>query len=256
MLLSFPVGTGVRVDANRRAGDTVDIDDPLIAVFTAWGPDRTVALERVRRALERSAVVIDGGVTNRTLLLSVLGHGDFAAGARRRRLARAAGRRSTSTRPESDCACSQLRRRPTKRTGVTLRRRSTARPNEAAHSSRSRSVRASSSATRGRPTGSTSTGSARAATPFAAVRTLRTSPSTNSTPSNDESHCGGRRHRLVIIPTGDRVSESSWMLTTHRVEREDGVALRAGWPALVVSRARPGRVTRSPPVTRWPSWNR
>ncbi|MEZ5249232.1 MAG: biotin carboxylase N-terminal domain-containing protein, partial [Ilumatobacteraceae bacterium] len=45
-LLSFPVGTGVRVDANRRVGDPVDANDPLLAVVTAWGPDRAVALGR------------------------------------------------------------------------------------------------------------------------------------------------------------------------------------------------------------------
>ena len=79
-LFSFPVGTGVRIDANRRVGDSVDPTDPLLAVVTAWGPDRTVALGRVRRALERTAVVVDGGATNRTLLLSVLGHDDYVSG--------------------------------------------------------------------------------------------------------------------------------------------------------------------------------
>ena len=55
MLLSFPVGTGVRIDANRRVGDAVESADPLVAVFTAWGVDRMVALERLRRALEGRA---------------------------------------------------------------------------------------------------------------------------------------------------------------------------------------------------------
>jgi acetyl/propionyl-CoA carboxylase alpha subunit len=45
-LLSFPVGTGVRIDANRRVGDVVEHDDPLVAVITAWGligPSRSPA---------------------------------------------------------------------------------------------------------------------------------------------------------------------------------------------------------------------
>ena len=39
-LLSFPVGAGVRIDANRRVGDRVDAAYPLLAVVTACGPDR------------------------------------------------------------------------------------------------------------------------------------------------------------------------------------------------------------------------
>ena len=46
--------------------------------------------------------------------------------------------------------------------------------------------------------------------------------------------CGGRRYRLVVDPTdtGFRVELDA---ATHVIERDDGVALRAGWPALVVN---------------------
>ncbi|MFW2335718.1 carboxyl transferase domain-containing protein, partial [Ilumatobacter sp.] len=45
--------------------------------------------------------------------------------------------------------------------------------------------------------------------------------------------CGGRRHRLVVTPTenGFRIELDA---DTHTIEREDGVALRAASPALVV----------------------
>ncbi len=79
-LLSFPVGTGVRIDANRRPGDPVTPGDSLLAVVSAWGPDRSVALGRVRRALERTAIVLGGAATNRTTLLELLAHGDFIRG--------------------------------------------------------------------------------------------------------------------------------------------------------------------------------
>ncbi len=75
--LSLPAGTGVRVDASRRAGDRVDMADPVLAVITAWGPERSVALSRLRRALERTTIVVDGGSTNRTLLLELLRHPDY-----------------------------------------------------------------------------------------------------------------------------------------------------------------------------------
>ena len=73
-VVSLPVGTGVRVDAGLRAGDVVDADlDPVLATVTSWGRTRTEALRRLRRALERTSVVLSGGATNRTGLIAVLG---------------------------------------------------------------------------------------------------------------------------------------------------------------------------------------
>lgn len=73
-VLTLPVGTGVRVDAALRVGDVVDaVLDPVVATVTSWGRDRAQALSRLRRALERTSVVLSGGATNRTGLIAVLG---------------------------------------------------------------------------------------------------------------------------------------------------------------------------------------
>ena len=73
-MLSLPVGTGVRVDAGLRVGDVADaVHDPVIATVTSWGRDRAQALARLRRALERTSVVLSGGATNRTGLIAILG---------------------------------------------------------------------------------------------------------------------------------------------------------------------------------------
>ena len=73
-VLALPVGTGVRVDAGLRVGDVVDaVLDPVVATVTSWGRDRAQALSRLRRALERTGVVLSGGATNRTGLIAVLG---------------------------------------------------------------------------------------------------------------------------------------------------------------------------------------
>jgi acetyl-CoA carboxylase carboxyltransferase component len=233
MLLSFPVGTGVRIDANRRAGDTVDVDDPLIAVFTAWGPDRAVALERVRRALERSAVVINGGVTNRTFLLSVLGHDAYASG---------------------DLDGSWLERmvadppRPVPSPVALLAAAAAAYEDDRIHAQEA----FYGSAERGRPQQPVEVGQGIELYYEGTTYRLdvdRVGPHRFSIRSGmnvaditvDELDaferritCGGHRYRLVIVPTetGFRVELDA---ATHTVEREDGVAVRAGWPALVVA---------------------
>ena len=80
-LLDLPIGTGVRVDASLRTGDVVAAElDPVLATITAWGRDRGHALARLRRALDRTAVVLDGGPTNRSLLINALGSPDLQAG--------------------------------------------------------------------------------------------------------------------------------------------------------------------------------
>jgi len=72
--LSLPTGTGIRVDAGFREGDRIPPDfDSMIAKIVAWGQDRTEALSRLRRALADTTVVIDGGTTNRSFLLGLLG---------------------------------------------------------------------------------------------------------------------------------------------------------------------------------------
>ncbi len=80
-MVSLPVGTGVRIDASLREGDAVDAaTDPVVASLTAWGHDRAEALDRVRRGLERMIMVLRDGVTTRSNLLVLLNRPEIAAG--------------------------------------------------------------------------------------------------------------------------------------------------------------------------------
>ncbi len=241
MLLSFPVGTGVRIDANRRVGDPVDGADPLIAVFTAWGVDRAVAIDRLRRALARTSVVIDGGATNRTLLLGVLGH-------------------DTVVRGEADDAWLErllADRPPPMPSPIAL----LAAAVQAYEDDRGHAQRAFyASAERGRPQQPVEVGDG-IELDYAGARYRfdvdRVGPRRYSIRCGrdvadvavDELDgyerritCGGRRHRLVVAPIEDgfRVEVGAG---THTITREDGVAVRAGWPALVVgAQVQPGDV--------------
>ena len=81
-LLTLPVGTGVRVDASLHDGDVIDADtDPLIGTVTAWGHDRAEAFARLRRALDRTLVVLSGGASNRCGLLALLDRPEIGTGA-------------------------------------------------------------------------------------------------------------------------------------------------------------------------------
>ena len=238
-LLSFPVGTGVRIDANRRVGDAVDASDPLIAVVTAWGPDREVALGRVRRALERTAAVIDGGATNRTLLLRVLAHDDYVRGT------------------IDDTWLERLladRSAPTPKPVALLAAAVEAYETDRIHAQASFYA----SAERGRPQQPMAVG-AGIELGYAGVSYRLdvdcVGPSRYSIRSGTQIAditvdvldcferritCGERRHRLVVAPTGN-VFRVELDAATHVVERQDGLVIRAGWPALVVSAlVRPG----------------
>ena len=71
--LRLGAGPGVRVDAAVAEGDVLAPDDPmLVAQVLAWGPSREEARVRLRRALDETTVVIDGGSTNKGFLLDVL----------------------------------------------------------------------------------------------------------------------------------------------------------------------------------------
>jgi acetyl/propionyl-CoA carboxylase alpha subunit/acetyl-CoA carboxylase carboxyltransferase component len=79
--LSLPTGTGIRVDPGFREGDRIPpAFDSMIAKIVAWGQDRTEALSRLRRALDDTSVVIDGGTTNRSFLLGLLARPEVHAG--------------------------------------------------------------------------------------------------------------------------------------------------------------------------------
>ncbi len=72
--LDFPVGPGIRVDTGVAEGDTIPADfDSMIAKIIASGRTRAEALGRLRRALAETTVIIDGGATNKSFLLELLG---------------------------------------------------------------------------------------------------------------------------------------------------------------------------------------
>ncbi len=232
-LLSFPVGTGVRVDANRRVGDRVDETDSLLAIITAWGPDRSVALTRLRHALERTTVVIDGGTTNLSLLLALLDDERFQ-------------------RDEVDLRwLDQMiaQRPPAGPDPLVL----LAAAVEAYEADRRRAQEAFyASAERGRPQPPDQIGtgielgylgeSYRLDVDCIGPRTYAVRAGRSvahvTVDALDEYErrltCAGRRHRLVVSPTelGFRVQAGH---ASHVIHREDGVLVRAGWPALIVS---------------------
>jgi acetyl-CoA/propionyl-CoA carboxylase biotin carboxyl carrier protein len=61
--LRWPTGGGIRVDAGIELGDEIGGRfDPMLAKIIAWGPDRTIAFDRLANALD--ATVVLGVVTN------------------------------------------------------------------------------------------------------------------------------------------------------------------------------------------------
>ena len=238
-LLSFPVGTGVRIDANRRAGDAVDPDDPLLAVVTAWGPDREIALARVRRALERTAVVLEHGATNRTLLLDVLGHDDIQRDV------------------VDDAWLSRLladRPLPAPSHVALLAAAVEAYETDRRHAEATFYA----AAERGRPQQPLAVGAGieleyqgvgyqldvDCVGPHRySIRCGGQVADITVDPLDAFERritCGARRHRVVVAAT-DRGFRVELDAATHLVDRQDGIVLRAGWPALVVAAlVRPG----------------
>ncbi|EDM79371.1 Acetyl-/propionyl-coenzyme A carboxylase alpha chain [Plesiocystis pacifica SIR-1] len=77
--LRWPEGPNLRIDAAVREGSEVSSHyDPMIAKLVAWGPDRAVAIERMRRALEDTVIL--GIDCNIDFHLKVLAEEDFRAG--------------------------------------------------------------------------------------------------------------------------------------------------------------------------------
>ncbi len=231
-LLSFPVGTGVRIDANRRPNDPVASSDGLVAVVSAWGPNRTVAIERVRRALERTTVVLDAGATNRMTLLELLDHDDFIRGD----IDQSWADRVLTDRPPPDLEPVALLAAAVEAYEADRRQARTA---------------FFAGAARGRPQQPVGVGEGielgYAGTSYHLdVRCVGHGRytvhhgSTVADVSVDELNaferriaCGGRRHRVVTAPsgTGYLVEVGS---SAHLIDRHDGTVVRAGWPALVV----------------------
>ena len=74
----FPERPGFRLDSGVEAGSEVTVDyDPMLAKAIAWAPTRGEATRVLRRALRDAR--IHGVVTNRDLLVGILGHPDFEA---------------------------------------------------------------------------------------------------------------------------------------------------------------------------------
>ena len=72
-LLELPSGPGIRVDTGVSEGDTIPADfDSMIAKIIAHGRTREEALARLRRAVAETAVVIEGGATNKSFILDLL----------------------------------------------------------------------------------------------------------------------------------------------------------------------------------------
>ncbi|HVX47300.1 MAG TPA: carboxyl transferase domain-containing protein [Mycobacteriales bacterium] len=81
-VLDLPTGPGIRVDTGVSEGDTIPADfDSMIAKIIAYGRDRTEALARLRRALNRTTVLIDGGTANKSFLLWLLEQPEVISGA-------------------------------------------------------------------------------------------------------------------------------------------------------------------------------
>ncbi|SPT51577.1 carboxyl transferase domain-containing protein [Actinomadura madurae] len=71
--LDLPAGPGIRVDTGVSEGDTIPADfDSMIAKIIAYGRDRDEALGRLRRAMARTTVIIEGGATNKSFVLDLL----------------------------------------------------------------------------------------------------------------------------------------------------------------------------------------
>jgi acetyl-CoA carboxylase, biotin carboxylase subunit len=74
-----PTGSGVRVDAGYRQGNTVtQFYDPLLAKLCVHGPDRATALRRARQAVAEFAV--EGPKTNLPFFVELLDDPEFVAG--------------------------------------------------------------------------------------------------------------------------------------------------------------------------------
>jgi acetyl/propionyl-CoA carboxylase alpha subunit/acetyl-CoA carboxylase carboxyltransferase component len=75
--LALPAGPGIRVDTGVGEGDTIPADfDSMIAKIIAYGRDRDEALGRLRRAMAETTVVIEGGATNKSFVLDLLGQSE------------------------------------------------------------------------------------------------------------------------------------------------------------------------------------
>ncbi|RNI23206.1 ATP-grasp domain-containing protein [Flexivirga caeni] len=79
--LELPAGPGIRVDTGVSEGDTIPADfDSMIAKIIAHGATRDEALARLRRAMDETTVIIEGGVTNKSFVLELLAQPEITRG--------------------------------------------------------------------------------------------------------------------------------------------------------------------------------
>ncbi|HET6741479.1 MAG TPA: biotin/lipoyl-containing protein, partial [Kribbella sp.] len=72
-VLDLPAGPGIRVDTGVSAGDSIPADfDSMIAKIIGYGRTREEALARLRRAMQSTTVLIEGGATNKSFILELL----------------------------------------------------------------------------------------------------------------------------------------------------------------------------------------
>jgi acetyl-CoA carboxylase biotin carboxylase subunit len=75
----LPAGPGVRWDGGIDSGSTIGLHyDSLLGKLIVWGPNRTQAIERMRRALHELRIV--GVETSREFHLRVMDHADYRRG--------------------------------------------------------------------------------------------------------------------------------------------------------------------------------
>ena len=74
-------GPGVRVDTGVAEGDRIPADfDSMVAKVIAHGQNRGEALARLRRALQDSVIVIQGGASNKAFLLDLIDRSEVRNG--------------------------------------------------------------------------------------------------------------------------------------------------------------------------------
>jgi acetyl/propionyl-CoA carboxylase alpha subunit/acetyl-CoA carboxylase carboxyltransferase component len=234
-MLRLPTGSGVRVDSGIREGDTISAEfDSMIAKIVAWGRDRDEALARLRRALAQSAVVVEGGTTNRSFLLTLLDRPELRSGEVDNRWLDRLTSAEEHVPPPQPVAllAAAVEAYAAEHAGVAA----------AFHAG----------ARRGRPEIPDSVG-AKVQLRYAGVTydlaVYRTSPGSFRVRWGSVAadltvdfvneyerrvRCGGRHHRVVAVTQG-AVFRIIVDETTHRVDRDDGGVVRAGWPAFVVS---------------------
>lgn len=76
-----PTGPGLRIDTGFDQGDVVAPEfDSMVAKLIAYGQNRKEALARLRRGLSESAIILQGGITNKGFLLELLGRPEIESG--------------------------------------------------------------------------------------------------------------------------------------------------------------------------------